>query len=96
MPRFASKSRILTHEHAAAGRKLLVVTDQYCDWIDSEHRTALILPSSQARTCDGFMSLAALLDFLMTSVVIAGGDAVRKRTERIALLQDTVGDFDRR
>ena len=94
--RFASKSRILAREAAAAGHKLLVVADQHCDWIDPEHHTALILPPSQARTWDSFMSLAALLDFLMTSVVIAGGDAVRKRTERIALLQDTFGDFDRR
>ncbi|MCQ2006089.1 MurR/RpiR family transcriptional regulator [Rhizobium sp. NRK18] len=94
--RFASKSRILASEAANAGHRMLVITDQHCDWLDPERHRALILPPATARTWDSFMSLAALLDFLMTSVVIAGGDAVAERTRRIEALQDRFGDFDRK
>lgn len=94
--RFASKSRILANEAAKAGHRMLVITDQHCDWLDPERHSALILPPATARTWDSFMSLAALLDFLMTSVVIAGGDAVAERTRRIEFLQDRFGDFDRK
>lgn len=94
--RFASKSRLLAREAAAAGHAVLVVTDPYCDWIDPERHMSLVLPATRHRTWDSFMSLAALLDFLVTSVVIAGGDESRRRTERIAALQDLFGDFDRR
>ena len=94
--RFASKSRVLAREAVAAGHRLLVITDQHCDWLDPERHAALVLPATGARTWDSFMSLAALLDFLMTSVVVAVGDAVSKRTERIAELQDKFGDFDKK
>jgi DNA-binding MurR/RpiR family transcriptional regulator len=94
--RFASKSRILANEAAKAGHRMLVITDQHCDWLDPERHRALILPPATARTWDSFMSLAALLDFLMTSIVIAGGDAVAERTKRIEFLQDRFGDFDRK
>lgn len=94
--RFASKSRILADEAARAGHAVLVVTDPYCDWVNPARQTVLALPPTVARTWDSFMSLAALLDFLMTSVVIAGGEAVRSRTKRIERLQNTFGDFDRK
>ncbi|WP_370676966.1 MurR/RpiR family transcriptional regulator [Pleomorphomonas sp. PLEO] len=93
--RFASKSRVLAREAVAAGHDLLVVTDQYCDWV-AEDQCVLMLPATRSRTWDNFMSLAALLDFLMTSVIADGGEAVRRRTQRIARLQDVFGDFEKR
>lgn len=94
--RFASKSRLLAREAAAAGHAVLVVTDGHCDWLEPATQIALVLPKVRTRAWDSFMSLAALLDFLVTSVVIAGGERVRERTDRIARLQDVFGDFDRR
>lgn len=94
--RFASKSRILADEAAKVGHATLVITDAYCDWVNPARQTVLALPPTAARTWDSFMSLAALLDFLMTSVVIAGGEAVRSRTKRIERLQNAFGDFDRK
>ncbi len=93
--RYASKSRILAREAVAAGHRLLVVTDQYCDWA-GEDQCTLTLPATRSRTWDNFMSLAALLDFLMTSVIADGGDEVRRRTQRITRLQDMFGDFEKR
>lgn len=93
--RFASKSRILAREATAAGHQLLVITDQYCDWV-TEDQCALMLPATRSRTWDNFMSLAALLDFLMTSVIADGGEEVRRRTQRVARLQDMFGDFEKR
>lgn len=94
--RYASKSRLLAQAASRAGHPVVVVTDQYCDWLDPRRHHALVLPVSRFRVWDCFMSLAALLDFLVTSVVIASGDESRARTERIALLQDMFGDFDKR
>lgn len=94
--RFASKSRILAKAASEAGHKVLIVTDRHCDWIDPERHVALVLPPVRHRTWDSFMSLAALLDFLVTSVVIAAGEGVRERTDRITELQTLFGDFDKR
>lgn len=93
--RFASKSRLLAQAARDAGIRLLIVTDNHCDWADPADIT-LSIPAMRWRTWDSFMPLAALLDLLVTSAVIAQGEAVVERGRLISRLQDRFGDFERR
>ncbi|HVI50585.1 MAG TPA: MurR/RpiR family transcriptional regulator [Candidatus Sulfotelmatobacter sp.] len=93
--RFASKSRLLAQAAKEAGIRILIVTDSHCDW--AEHGSVtLSIPAMRWRTWDSFMPLAALLDLLVTSAVIAQGESVVKRGRLINALQDRFGDFERR
>lgn len=94
--RFAAKSRLLSDAAAEIGLDTLVITDAHCDWVEPGRHRVMTLPPSRSRTWDNFMSLAALLDFLVTAVVVEGGEAVRRRTERLAALQNHFGDFEKR
>lgn len=93
--RFATKSRLLAQAAREAGIRMLIVTDSHCDWAGQEGIT-LSIPAMRWRTWDSFMPLAALLDLLVTSAVIAQGDEVVKRGRLISRLQDCFGDFERR
>lgn len=94
--RYATKSRVLAKTARKAGHKVLLLTDHYCDWAQEGADIALILPPTKIRTWDSSISLASLLDFLLTSVIIAGGEQINVRTNRISELQDLFGDFSRR
>jgi len=94
--RFASKARMLTRTAQKAGHRVLLITDQHCDWGREEVQMALTLPAIRSRTWDTAMALAALLDFLVTAIAVAGGESTNHRTRRIGELQDLFGDFARR
>lgn len=94
--RFASKSRTLARTAKKAGHKVLLITDPHCDWSREAADITLVLPTTRPRMWDSFTPLTALLDFLLTSVIVAGGEATSQRTRRISELQDIFGDFMRR
>jgi len=93
--RFATKSHLLAGAARDAGIRTLIITDSHCTWADAG-TVALAIPAMGWRTWDSFMPLAALLDLLVTSAVIAQGDAVVQRGRMISRLQDHFGDFERR
>lgn len=93
--RFATKSHLLAEAARDAGIRTLIITDSHCTWADAG-TVALTIPAMGWRTWDSFMPLAALLDLLVSSAVIAQGDAVVQRGRMISRLQDHFGDFERR
>jgi DNA-binding MurR/RpiR family transcriptional regulator len=95
--RFATKARTLSRTAHKAGHRVLLITDQHCDWAREAADVVLSLPASgSSRTWDSFATLASLFDFLVTSVVVAAGEDTNARTRRISELQDLFGDFMRR
>lgn len=94
--RFATKSRQLFEEALDAGIRVLMITDAHCDWAENDAAITLTIPAMRWRTWDSFMPLAALLDLLVTSAILAHGEEVRDRAHRIRHLQDRFGDFEKR
>jgi len=94
--RFASKTRPLAKLAREAGINVLLVTDIHCNWADEDSDISLVLPSMRWRTWDSFLPLAALLDLLVTSCLIALGDDIAERAELVRTLQNAFGDFVRR
>jgi len=92
--RFASKSQTLGEAAREAGIPILLITDSHCDWAQVGSVT-LTIPAMRWRTWDSFMPLAALLDLLVTSAVIAQGERTVERSRMVAALQSRFGDFER-
>ncbi len=93
--RFATKSRMLYETALEAGVRVLLITDAHCDWAQDDRATTLAIPAMRWRTWDSFMPLAALLDLLVTSAILALGESVVERAQHIRRLQDRFGDFEK-
>lgn len=92
--RFASKARPLALEARRAGVKVILLSDDACPWADDVADVALIMPGARGPLWDGAALPVAVLDLIMSSVVVELGAAVDDRVDRLTQLQDVFGDFE--
>lgn len=93
--RLATKSRTLARAARTIGHRVLFISDQDCNWAQENSDVSLLLPQEQQSALHSAVALAALLDFLMVSVMEAGGEKAKARAQQIIELQDLFGEFTR-
>lgn len=92
--RFASKARPLAEQARAAGVKVILLSDDACVWAHEVSDIALIMPGARGPLWDGAATTVALLDLMISNVIVELGDAVNARVDRLTQLQDVFGDFE--
>jgi DNA-binding MurR/RpiR family transcriptional regulator len=92
---FAAKARPLAMEARKLGVTVVFVTDEFCTWTDEVADVALILPGSRSPLWDGSATVVAVLDLLISNIIVVLGHAVSQRVNRLTQLQDVFGDFER-
>jgi DNA-binding MurR/RpiR family transcriptional regulator len=91
--RFASKAKPLAEEAHAAAVTVILVTDDTCTWARDVGAIPLILPGARGPLWDGAATTVALLDLMISNVIVELGDNVNQRVDRLTRLQDIFGDF---
>lgn len=91
--RFAAKAKPLAEEARAAGVKVVLVTDDTCTWSRDVGAIPIILPGTRGPLWDGAVTTVALLDLIVSNVIVELGDKVNLRVDRLTRLQDAFGDF---
>lgn len=91
--RFAAKARPLAEEARTAGVKVVLVTDDTCTWSRDVGAIPIILPGARGPLWDGATTTVALLDLMISNVIVELGDKVNQRVDRLTRLQDAFGDF---
>jgi len=92
--RFARKARILAEEARAAGVKVILLSDDACFWAGQVSDVALIMPGARGPLWDGAATTVALMDLMISNVIVELGDKVNQRVDRLTRLQDVFGDFE--
>ncbi|MFC2249338.1 MurR/RpiR family transcriptional regulator [Labrys portucalensis] len=92
--RFASKARPLAVEARRAGVKVVLITDEFCPWGAEVSDICLVVPGSHGPLWDGAATITAVLDLMLSNVIVVLGDEVSERVERLTRLQDIFGDFE--
>jgi DNA-binding MurR/RpiR family transcriptional regulator len=92
--RFASKALPLALEARKAGVKVLLLTDEFCPWAKEASDIALIIPGPHGPLWDGSATIMAVIDLLLSNVIVVLGDQVDRRVEMLTGLQDVFGDFE--
>lgn len=92
--RFASKARLLAEQARAAGVKVILLSDDACVWAHEVSDIALIMPGARGPLWDGAATTVALLDLVISNVVVELGDNVNARVDQLTRLQDVFGDFE--
>lgn len=92
--RFASKARPLAIEARRAGVKVVLITDEFCPWGSEVSDICLVVPGSHGPLWDGAATITAVLDLMLSNVIVVLGDEVSERVEQLTRLQDIFGDFE--
>ena len=92
--RFASKARPLAEEARRAGVKVILLTDEFCTWANEAADIALIVPGSHGPLWDGAATMTAVMDLMLSNIIVLLGDQVDERVQRLTRLQDVFGDFE--
>jgi len=92
--RFASKARPLAEQARAAGVKVILLSDDACVWAHDVSDIALIMPGARGPLWDGAATTVALLDLVISNVIVELGDNVNARVDQLTRLQDAFGDFE--
>ncbi|WP_202333401.1 MurR/RpiR family transcriptional regulator [Mesorhizobium sp. L-8-3] len=92
--RFASKAKPLAEQARAAGVKVILVSDDACVWAHEVSDIPIIMPGARGPLWDGAATMVALLDLMISNVVVELGDNVNARVDRLTRLQDVFGDFE--
>jgi DNA-binding MurR/RpiR family transcriptional regulator len=92
--RFASKAKPLAEQARAAGVKVILVSDDACVWAHEVSDIAIIMPGARGPLWDGAATMVALLDLIISNVIVELGDKVNARVDRLTQLQDVFGDFE--
>lgn len=92
--RFASKARPLAEEARAAGVKVVLLSDDACVWAQAVSDVALIMPGARGPLWDGAAITVALMDLMISNIIVELGDKVNQRVDRLTRLQDVFGDFE--
>lgn len=92
--RFAAKARPLALEARRAGVKVVLLTDEFCPWGPEVSDICLIVPGSHGPLWDGAATMTAVMDLMLSNVIVEMGDAVSERVDRLTQLQDVFGDFE--
>lgn len=91
--RFASKAKPLAEEARAVGMKVILVTDDTCTWAQEVSDIPIIMPGARGPLWDGAATTVALLDLMISNLIVELGDSVNERVDRLTRLQDIFGDF---
>ena len=92
--RFASKARPLAIEARRAGVKVVLITDEFCPWGAEVSDICLVVPGSHGPLWDGAATITAVLDLMLSNVIVVLGEEVSERVEALTRLQDVFGDFE--
>lgn len=93
--RLSNKSRTLARAARTIGHRVLFISDQDCSWAHENTDVTLLLPREERPNLHSAVAPTALLDFLMASVMEAGGEKAKARAQQIIELQDLFGEFSR-
>ncbi|ODT13865.1 MAG: RpiR family transcriptional regulator [Kaistia sp. SCN 65-12] len=93
--RFASKALPLALEARKCGVKVILLTDDFCPWAQEASDIALIVPGPHGPLWDGSATVMAVLDLLLSNIIVVLGEKVDQRVEMLTRLQDTFGDFEK-
>lgn len=94
--RFASKARPLAEEARRAGIKVILLTDEFCSWAEDASDIALVVPGSHGPLWDGAATMIAVMDLLLSNIIVLLGNEVDERVQLLTRLQDVFGDFEAR
>jgi DNA-binding MurR/RpiR family transcriptional regulator len=92
--RFAAKARPLAEEARRAGVKVILLTDEFCPWADEVSDVALVVPGSHGPLWDGAATMTAVMDLLLSNIIVLLGNEVDDRVQLLTRLQDVFGDFE--
>jgi DNA-binding MurR/RpiR family transcriptional regulator len=92
--RFASKARPLAEEARRAGVKVILLTDEFCPWAAEVSDIALVVPGSHGPLWDGAATMTAVMDLLLSNLIVLKGSEVDERVQLLTRLQDVFGDFE--
>lgn len=92
--RFAAKARPLAEEARRAGVKVILLTDEFCPWAEDVTDIALVVPGSHGPLWDGAATMTAVMDLLLSNIIVLMGDTVDERVQLLTRLQDVFGDFE--
>lgn len=92
--RFAAKARPLAVEARRAGVKVVLITDEFCPWGPEVADICLMVPGSHGPLWDGAATITAVLDLMLSNIIVVLGDEVSERVELLTRLQDVFGDFE--
>jgi len=92
--RFASKALPLAVEARKAGVKVILLTDDFCPWIEEAADIALVIPGAHGPLWDGSAMIVAVIDLLLANLIVVLGDEVDERVQMLTRLQDVFGDFE--
>lgn len=92
--RFAAKARPLAEEARKAGVKVILLTDEFCPWAEEVSDIALIVPGAHGPLWDGAATITAVLDLMLSNIIVLLGDQVDERVQLLTRLQDVFGDFE--
>jgi DNA-binding MurR/RpiR family transcriptional regulator len=92
--RFAAKARPLALEARRAGVKVVLLTDEFCPWGPEVSDICLIVPGSHGPLWDGAATMTAVMDLMLSNIIVVMGEAVSERVDTLTRLQDVFGDFE--
>lgn len=92
--RFASKARPLAMEARGTGVKVILLTDEFCPWAEEVADIALIVPGSHGPLWDGAATMTAVMDLMLSHIIVLLGNEVDERVQTLTRLQDIFGDFE--
>jgi DNA-binding MurR/RpiR family transcriptional regulator len=92
--RFAAKARPLAEEARRAGVKVILFTDEFCSWAEEVSDIALVVPGFHGPIWDGAATMTAVIDLLISNIVVQLGNDVDERVQLLTRLQDIFGDFE--
>ncbi len=92
--RFAAKARPLALEARRAGVKVVLLTDEFCPWGPEVSDICLIVPGSHGPLWDGAATMTAVMDLMLSNIIVLKGDEVSERVDTLTRLQDVFGDFE--
>ncbi|UVC08019.1 MurR/RpiR family transcriptional regulator [Rhizobium sp. TH2] len=92
--RFAAKARPLAEEARRAGVKVILLTDEFCPWAEEASDIALVVPGSHGPLWDGAATMTAVMDLMLSNIIVLMGNEVDERVQLLTRLQDVFGDFE--
>ncbi len=92
--RFAAKARPLALEARRAGVTVVLLTDEFCPWGPEVSDICLIVPGSHGPLWDGAATMTAVMDLMLSNIIVVKGDEVSERVDTLTRLQDVFGDFE--
>lgn len=92
--RFASKARPLAEEARRAGVTVVLLTDEFCPWAKEASDVALVVPGSHGPLWDGAATMTAVMDLMLSNIIVLMGNDVDERVQLLTRLQDVFGDFE--